>query len=170
MDYDKQGVSKSTSYFPYLLCIIAYLAKKRFFLLALSPNMPKPYGQRGRPHDVTTDERRIKHLHGTATAAHREGPRNRQPMVDRAWNRDLAARGGSGQTMFAYDPRAMKIQCPGSNSQHWSYGAAYGVRNPVARPPGVAPPRDEYTPGSNNRLLRNQFIRDQVNIKWRGRQ
>ncbi|KAI7346593.1 hypothetical protein KC320_g7757 [Hortaea werneckii] len=52
----------------------------------------------------------------------------------------------------------------------WSYGAAYGVRNPVVRPPGVAPPHDGYTPGSNHRLLRSQFIRDQVNIKWRGHQ
>ncbi|KAI7263680.1 hypothetical protein KC345_g9050 [Hortaea werneckii] len=89
-------------------------------------------------------------------------------MVDRAWNRDLAAGGGSGQTISAYDPRAMRIQCPGSNSQHWSYGSSYGVRNPVARPPGVAPPHDGYTPGSNHRLLRNQSERDFINIKWRG--
>ncbi|KAI7255908.1 hypothetical protein KC343_g1970 [Hortaea werneckii] len=134
--------------------------------------MPKPYGQRGRPHDVTTNEHRFRHLHGTATAAfgHREGPRNRQPMVDRAWNRDLAAGGGSGQTISAYDPRAMRIQCPNSHSQHWSYSSAYGVRNSIARPPGVAPPHDGYTPGSNHRLLRNQFVRDQINIKWRGHQ
>ncbi|KAI6790054.1 hypothetical protein KC363_g7701 [Hortaea werneckii] len=132
--------------------------------------MPKPYGQRGRPHDVFTDEHRFKHLHGTATAAHREGPRNRQPMVDRAWSRDLAAGGGGGQTISAYDPRAMRLQCPGSNNQHWSYGAAYGLRNPSARPSGVAPPHDGYTPGTNNRLLYNQFQRDQINIKWRGHQ
>ncbi|RMY85589.1 hypothetical protein D0862_11135 [Hortaea werneckii] len=193
MDYDKQGVSKSTSYFPYLLCIIAYLAKKRFFLLALSPNMPKPYGQRGRPHDVTTDERRIKHLHGTATAAGL-GTEKVHATVSRwsiehgigIWPLGVEAVKRCSPTIPTPEELvkcwkkststdcektgAMKIQCPGSNSQHWSYGAAYGVRNPVARPPGVAPPRDEYTPGSNNRLLRNQFIRDQVNIKWRGRQ
>ncbi|GAB1743719.1 hypothetical protein NU219Hw_g642t1 [Hortaea werneckii] len=132
--------------------------------------MPKPYGQRGRPHDVTTDEHRFKHLHGTATAAHREGSRNRQPMVDRAWSRDLAAGSGSGQTMSAYDPKAMKIQCPGSNSQNFSYGAAYGERNPRARPPGVAPAHDGYTPGENSRLLYNQFQRDMINIKYRGHQ
>ncbi|KAI6816556.1 hypothetical protein KC340_g14990 [Hortaea werneckii] len=134
--------------------------------------MPKPYGQRGRPHDncAWDKEHTFKHLHGAATAAHREGSRNRQPMVDRAWSRDLAAGGGSGQTMSAYDPKAMKIQCPGSNSQNFSYGAAYGVRNPVARPPGVAPAHDVYTPGENNRLLCNQFQRDMINIKWRGHQ
>ncbi|GAB1730235.1 hypothetical protein NU195Hw_Modified_221t1 [Hortaea werneckii] len=123
--------------------------------------MPKPYGQRGRPHDVTTDEHRFKHLHGTATAAHRQGSRNRQPMVDRAWNRDLSARGGSGQTTSAYDPRAMRTQCPGSNSQHESEAAN-------SRPPGVAPSHDGYTPGSNHRLLRNQSERDFINLKWRG--
>ncbi|RMY07617.1 hypothetical protein D0867_09291 [Hortaea werneckii] len=64
----------------------------------------------------------------------------------------------------------MKIQCPSSNSQNFSYGAAYGVRNPVARPPGVAPAHDGYTPGQNNRLLFNQFQRDMLNIKWRGHQ
>ncbi|KAI6913234.1 hypothetical protein KC334_g1578 [Hortaea werneckii] len=101
---------------------------------------------------------------------HREGSRNRQPMVDRAWSRDLAAGGAGGQTMSAYDPKAMKIQCPSSNSQNFSYGAAYGVRNPVARPPGVAPAHDGYTPGQNNRLLFNQFQRDMLNIKWRGHQ
>ncbi|RMX86175.1 hypothetical protein D0869_03278 [Hortaea werneckii] len=72
--------------------------------------------------------------------------------------------------MSAYDPKAMKIQCPSSNSQNFSYGAAYGVRNPVARPPGVAPAHDGYTPGQNNRLLFNQFQRDMLNIKWRGHQ
>ncbi|KAI7329804.1 hypothetical protein KC315_g5957 [Hortaea werneckii] len=132
--------------------------------------MPKSYGQRGRPHDVTTDEHRFKHLHGTATAAHRQGSRNRQPMADRAWNRDLAAGGGSGNSMSAYDPRAMRIQCPRFNSQHWSYGAAYGLRNPSARPSGAAPPHDGYAPGTNNRLLYNQYQRDQINIKWRGHQ
>ncbi|RMY98511.1 hypothetical protein D0864_04362 [Hortaea werneckii] len=144
--------------------------------------MPKPYGQRGRPHDVTTNEHRFRHLHGTATAAfgHREGPRNRQPMVDRAWNRDLAAGGGSGQTISAYDPSELPV-CKLSKDltspprvkegiQHWSYSSAYGVRNSIARPPGVAPPHDGYTPGSNHRLLRNQFVRDQINIKWRGHQ
>ncbi|RMY87521.1 hypothetical protein D0862_10674 [Hortaea werneckii] len=151
------------------------------------------------------------------------GSRNRQPMVDRAWSRDLTAGGGSGQIISAYDPskspickllkdmtshssvkpqgrsayidckgtEAMKIQCPGYNSQNFSYGAAYGERNPGARPPGVAPahgklsmspfdycelganfalPVDGYTPGENRRLLYNQFQRDMINIKYRGHQ
>ncbi|RMY23380.1 hypothetical protein D0867_02093 [Hortaea werneckii] len=154
---------------------------------------------------------------------HREGSRNRQPMVDRAWSQDLAAGGGSGQTMSTYNPskspickllkdmtshssvkpqgrsayidcegtEVMKIQCPDSNSQNFSYGATYGVRNPVARPPGAAPahgklplspfdpyelranftlPVDGYNPGENHRLLYNQFRRDVINIKWRGHQ
>ncbi|KAI6913145.1 hypothetical protein KC318_g1536 [Hortaea werneckii] len=101
---------------------------------------------------------------------HREGSRNRQPMVDRAWSQDLAAGGGSGQTMSTYNPKVMKIQCPDSNSQNFSYGATYGVRNPVARPPGAAPAHDGYNPGENHRLLYNQFRRDVINIKWRGHQ
>ncbi|RMX76619.1 hypothetical protein D0869_10556 [Hortaea werneckii] len=93
--------------------------------------------------------------------------------------------------MSAYDPKAMKIQCQDSNSQNFSYGAAYGERNPRARPPGVAPahgklslspfdlselkatftlPVDGYTPGENRRLLYNQFQRDMINIKYRGHQ
>ncbi|KAI7228069.1 hypothetical protein KC330_g8092 [Hortaea werneckii] len=118
--------------------------------------MPKPYGQRGRPHDVWTNEHGFKHLHGTATAARQEGSRNRQPMVDRAWSRDLAAGGRSGQ------------KCP--PTIRFSYGAAYGERNPRARPPGVAPAHDGYTPGENRRLLYNQFQRDMINIKYRGHQ
>ncbi|RMY30817.1 hypothetical protein D0866_07733 [Hortaea werneckii] len=72
--------------------------------------------------------------------------------------------------MSTYNPKVMKIQCPDSNSQNFSYGATYGVRNPVARPPGAAPAHDGYNPGENHRLLYNQFRRDVINIKWRGHQ
>ncbi|RMZ02158.1 hypothetical protein D0860_07333 [Hortaea werneckii] len=116
--------------------------------------MPKPYGQRGRPHDVTTNEHRFRHLHGTAAAAHREGPRNRQPMVDRAWNRDLAAGGGSGQTMSVYDPMVI-----------WLF--LWGPE-PCSQAAGSSATARWIHPGIEHRLLRNQSERDFINIKWRG--
>ena len=74
-DHDRKPVSISTSYFPDLLSYHRLPHQERFFLLTRSlkpcPNMPKPYGQRGRPHDncFWNDEHTFKHLHGTATAA-----------------------------------------------------------------------------------------------------